>query len=286
MINNKQTKLKQKYRITVNEKWFVNKTSVAIPEDIQFLLSLGGKHALPNFEKMSPNTLFKLIADGEECIQTIEDNDAREKARANFANMLDNSLQSQKYKDYNKYILHVYQETKIFLMQHKEILIVPADKGNATVAIYKSDYKTKMKEMMEDRNTYWPIRTNPTGKLQTTNNNLVKELYDKNIISQTEKKRMMTYNPIAPRIYGLPKIHKEGMPLRPICSSVKVPCYNLSKYLISILKNLTSASKYNVKDSLHFKRQIQNTRIHEDEILVSFDVRSLFTNFWMTVMQN
>ena len=39
---------------------------------------------------------------------------------------------------------------------------------------------------------------------------------------------------ILPRIYGLVKIHKDSMPLRPIVSmiSAPMPTYNLSKYRI------------------------------------------------------
>lgn len=66
------------------------------------------------------------------------------------------------------------------------------------------------------------------------------------------------------------------MPLRPICSSINSPSYGLSKYIIDILKNLTNNSTYNVKDAIQFKNKMDNTLIDNDEILVSFDVISLF----------
>lgn len=37
--------------------------------------------------------------------------------------------------------------------------------------------------------------------------------------------------PLTPRIYGLPKIHKEGAPLRPIVNTIGGPTYLLAKYL-------------------------------------------------------
>ena len=33
-------------------------------------------------------------------------------------------------------------------------------------------------------------------------------------------------------MYGLPKIHKEGAPLRPIISAIKTYNYKLAKYLV------------------------------------------------------
>lgn len=56
----------------------------------------------------------------------------------------------------------------------------------------------------------------------------------------------------------------------------KLPAYELCKYLTNILKNLTKESKYNVKDSVEFKSRINNMKIENDELLVSFDVISLF----------
>ncbi|KAG8236898.1 hypothetical protein J437_LFUL018742 [Ladona fulva] len=43
---------------------------------------------------------------------------------------------------------------------------------------------------------------------------------------------------IPPRLYGLLKIHKDGVPLRPIVSTTNSPTYNLAKYLASLLSPL------------------------------------------------
>ena len=36
-------------------------------------------------------------------------------------------------------------------------------------------------------------------------------------------------------LYGLPKIHKNGIPLRPILSAIKSHSYSLAKFLVSLL---------------------------------------------------
>ncbi|XP_067614494.1 uncharacterized protein [Eurosta solidaginis] len=155
-------------------------------------------------------------------------------------------------------------------------MIVNADKGNVTVAMEKSDYRSKMQSLLEDLSSYRRLRQDPTLKLQTKNNQLVDKLHKLGLITNNEKLKMSTHTALPPRIYGLPKVHKENMPLRPICSMLNAPSYNLCKYLTNILKNLTTKSKFNVKSAIEFKDKVNDSCIYDDERLVSFDVVSLF----------
>ena len=79
------------------------------------------------------------------------------------------------------------------------------------------------------------------------------------------------------RIYGLPKIHKQNIPLRPIVSMIRTPMYNLSKYLCPFIKSIV-AEEYIVKNSSDFTEHLKMLNINSDEIQASFDVVSLFTN--------
>jgi hypothetical protein len=78
-------------------------------------------------------------------------------------------------------------------------------------------------------------------------------------------------------LYGLPKIHKVGAPLRPIISAVKTYNYDLAKYLDEILKPIISAT-FMLKDTYDFVNKITCLNVNTDRYLVSFDVESLFTN--------
>ena len=80
-----------------------------------------------------------------------------------------------------------------------------------------------------------------------------------------------------PMIYGLPKIHKESIPLRPIVSCIGSPTYKLAKHIVSIITPLVGQTSSFVKDSRHFVRIVRG-EIRTEEKLVSFDVESLFTN--------
>ena len=84
---------------------------------------------------------------------------------------------------------------------------------------------------------------------------------------------MHCFKGVIPRFYGLPKVHKVSVPLRPINS----PTYNLSKFLSRILSSLL-VNRYGVRNSKEFVDYVKNFTISENEILVSFDVVSLFTS--------
>ena len=79
-----------------------------------------------------------------------------------------------------------------------------------------------------------------------------------------------------PLIYGLPKIHKPGTPLRPIVSFCTSPTYSLSKHLVKILSPLLGTTSSTMRNSGDFASFVHSVAL-SDEVLVSFDVVSLFT---------
>lgn len=276
-LNTLKEKLFMKLGLVFNEQWLENKTEVDIPWECKWLLSLGKKFALPiNRQGFSP---LEIIADVEQCIQKMVENTHGEKdeTRTRVANRITLFKRNIRNTPKEKLILAIYEKTKKFLKRHKDIIILQSDKGNKTVAIYKKEYERKMEKLLEDKNTYQVMNTDPTNKLVRTNNNIISQLYRDKYMDNWQKHRLTCSAATAPRIYGLPKIHKCGIPLRPIVSSIQVPCYQLSKHIGLILKNIIS-NKYNVKNSLELKKQLKDITLDENDTLVSFDVVSLFTN--------
>ena len=54
--------------------------------------------------------------------------------------------------------------------------------------------------------------------------------------------------------------------------------YNLNKYITNILKAYVKDENNNAKNSTTFSNYIRNVPIEDDEIMVSSDVTSLYTN--------
>ncbi|XP_073826795.1 uncharacterized protein [Musca autumnalis] len=273
-FNNLQKTLIEELNIQHNDHWFVNKTTTTFPEDVKWLLSLGDKHCLPTTRREFP--LFKFIADAEDIIQCNNDKEQQEMGRTKLTTMIESHTNKMRENPRDKFIISTVERTRNFIRQNKDILILNADKGNVTVAMSKTDYEERMRTILSDIMTYQRINKDPTASLQRKNNEFVEELFKNNLITMIEKKRLKTEVATAPRIYGLPKIHKDGYPLRPICSSINSPSIKLCKYIVSILKNLTKNSTYNIKDSVQFRDKVKNMTINENEKMVSFDVVSLF----------
>ena len=81
-----------------------------------------------------------------------------------------------------------------------------------------------------------------------------------------------------PKFYGLPKVHKEGIPLRPIVSSIGAASYETAKELARILKPLVGSSPFHVQNSKDFIQQIKDIKLEEDQCIMSYDVKALFTS--------
>ncbi len=90
--------------------------------------------------------------------------------------------------------------------------------------------------------------------------------------------KLIDSNLITPRIYGLPKTHKEGAPLRPIVNIIGEPTYLLAKFLARKLKPLVGLLDSFVKDSSSFVNELKGLNFELNDNLVSFFVVSLYTN--------
>ena len=80
------------------------------------------------------------------------------------------------------------------------------------------------------------------------------------------------------KFYGLPKVHKAGLLLRPIVSSRGSVTYNTSKELARILKPLAGRSTFSVQNTMDFVEQVKNIRLQPQECIISYDVKALFTS--------
>lgn len=275
-IDKLKTETLDKFNITFNKDWLVNKTNIQLPVECQWLLSLGKKFTLPTTNKNL--SIIHLIADAETYIQNLESDKEKDQIRNNLSRKLSNFKRNKKTNPLEKFILQTYKTTENIVKDYKDkIIITTADKGNKTVIMYRTDYNEKMSQLLEDKNTYKLTRTDPTKKLQKTNNDIVNDLYKTGHIDVSLKRQLYSTSAITPRLYGLPKIHKETMPLRPISSSTNVPCYNLAKHIGTILQTIINRD-LNIKNSIQLIEKLKNTFIDDTEIMVSFDVVSLFTN--------
>ena len=79
------------------------------------------------------------------------------------------------------------------------------------------------------------------------------------------------------KIDGLAKLHKERMPLRSVVSTIRTAEYNLAKYLVKII-NDAMPTTYMLNSTGSFVNQISSFDFKPSNVLISYDVVSLFTN--------
>ena len=107
----------------------------------------------------------------------------------------------------------------------------------------------------------------------------LKELYQLDIIDKKTYDKLCPVGSHFGILYGLAKVHKQLInncpPFRPILSAIGTPTYNIAKFLVPILKPLTT-NDYTLKDTFEFSRDILNQ--NPNLFMASLDVDSLFTN--------
>ena len=164
------------------------------------------------------------------------------------------------------------------LRSDDSILVLPADKGRATVILNKDSYIDKAKDLLSDSNTYKRLTKDPTPSYRNQIISVLQSLRDSGAIDVPTYRRLYPTSSDVPKFYGLPKIHKSTCPLRPIVSSCGSITYNSAKFLADILSPLVGRSSRHLKNSADLVNKLSDIRINQDECLVSYDVSALFTS--------
>ena len=122
------------------------------------------------------------------------------------------------------------------------------------------------------------LKTDPTNKYKNKLIALLKNIKAEGGMDDNTYKRLYPTGAVPPKYYGLPKVHKSGMPLRPIISSVGSVTHATAKELTRIIKPLVGGSQHHVRNNKDFIHSIEGIQLAADECMMSFDVESLFTS--------
>ena len=102
------------------------------------------------------------------------------------------------------------------------------------------------------------------------------------ILKKSERGRVLQHlleqDPRAPKMRGLPKVHKPDVPMRPITSGIGSAPHRIAKLLAKPLtKLLGSISNSHLKNSGDLLQRLRQLNFNRKK-MASFDVRALFTN--------
>jgi hypothetical protein len=123
---------------------------------------------------------------------------------------------------------------------------------------------------------YEPLPKEPTAKVERKVQNLLPE--HKTALLKDLKHKLTPYHSNSQHLCGPSRIHKPGIPLRPIVCSVGSPCYSLAGFLHKLLSLLAGKLESFIKNSGHFVQLLKSVNLQSLDNLIGFDVVSLFSN--------
>ncbi|XP_069479435.1 uncharacterized protein [Ambystoma mexicanum] len=166
------------------------------------------------------------------------------------------------------------------LADDRSLTLKPADKGGAIVIMDTTYYEEKILELLTDENTYIKIEQDPVREISSIIETTLEEAEDQGWISNKTKLFLINEHPITPIFYGLPKIHKNltKPPLRPIVAGTDSIFNPLAVYVDKALQPIVQTTTTYLKDTTDFLNHLDTlTDINRNDLLVSFDVQSLYT---------
>ena len=86
---------------------------------------------------------------------------------------------------------------------------------------------------------YKKVKRNPTSRVEAQVSTALKECERKGYINSKKSLSITHHFSSPPQIYGLPKMHKEGIPLQLITATIGSPTHQLVRELARILTPLT-----------------------------------------------
>ena len=159
------------------------------------------------------------------------------------------------------------------LNRNSDILITRPDKGASIGILNRTDYITKIGPILDDTTKFLKIGDlsfDDTYKLEIKLQKRFLELFKKKFFSWEVCELIHPIGLQRPQMYGLPKIYKSDIPLRPILSMCHSIQHSLAKWLIQ---------GFCVDDSFTFSSMIRLLLpCVVFQFMVSFDIPSLFTN--------
>ncbi len=165
------------------------------------------------------------------------------------------------------------------LGNNKELTIKKADKGSAIVVMNTIDYVSECYKQLSKTDTYQYQDSDLTDTHNMEVHSLLVRMKDAGAIHEKTFAGLVNHKPRTPKFYILPKIHKVHVPGRPILSGNGGPTEKISALVDECIKRYVPLLPSYVKDTTDFINKIEQVdHLPQDTILVTFDVKSLYTN--------
>ena len=307
MINKNCKSPIKKYRIHVkenlNKRKVVNISGIKLSQSETSILSKG-LNFCPNPTEMKKSEVYRNIDDFKRNISlkvlfreakndytpTILDKIVKTQNRNPFQPPLENCVEA--YADALKFEIEKSKKHGIKsnvtkrenealkrLSERSDIVIRRADKGGATVICSKDWYEKESYKQLNDLNFYKEVSEDDTKQHEIVIKDKLEELKEAKLIESKLVKQLVPSESRTSEFYLLPKIHKKGIPGRPVISSSGCATEKISAFVDQHLKPAAQKLPSYIKDTEDFIGKMRKLgKVGTNDYLVTLDVSSLYTN--------
>ena len=117
---------------------------------------------------------------------------------------------------------------------------------------------------------------NPVLKEEERVTNFLNDLLERKKISSKLHEKLRPTGSQPPRLYGLAKVHKNDIPLRPVLSMPGSAYYNIAKKTADWLSVIPECKINTSLESI--SSRLNEIKLPEGHEMISFDIVSLYTN--------
>ena len=174
-----------------------------------------------------------------------------------------------------------YEEIIKKLSNNKDIIILKQDKGRGLVVLNRTSYFEKCSNILTS-DQFKVFENDHTKTLESKLQRVLRKI--KHVVDKKLYKRLYPTSAKPISVYGTAKVHKlkerervDKLTLRPIISNIGTATYEIARYLAELLAPL-GKSKHTISNTKYFITRLKTERIPERFKMISFNVKSLFTN--------
>ena len=251
---------------TISDNWVRNLSKTPLTEAQEHLLGHG-----PNFVLVfkEPPACKYIVATEKACQNLLQGKVEELRGEIKQLLMEKHTIKPNIHKE-------EYQALKQ-LKKDNTRMVLTVDKGVSMVVMDREEYIQKSEELL-NQPSYKILQADPTTKYKNKLISLLKSIKSEGGKDENTYKRLYPTGATPPKYYGLPKVHKLWMALRPIISNIGSVTYTTAKELSRILKPLVGRSPHHVMNNLDFLESIRGIQLQPEECMLSYDVEALFTS--------
>ena len=170
--------------------------------------------------------------------------------------------------------LNQQQRAALQQLQIANLVVAPADKGSTAVVMPNALYHRLVTDHLSDRLTYELVDAPPDPQPLFLNA-IGSDIHS---LHPWVRRRLLQPGTRMATFYGLPKIHKDPLRIRPIVSSVNSPTYFWSKWIHAELWPIVRANPDMLVNSTDLAQRLSFVDWEEGLAFLNLDVVSLYTS--------